>query len=31
MTVLMVQSERLAVNFTVVGPGPYKQVSALPD
>jgi quercetin dioxygenase-like cupin family protein len=31
MTVLMVQSERLAVNSTVVGPGPYTQVSALPD
>src|ERR1700687_2078420 len=31
MTVLMVQSERLDVNSAVVGPGPYRQVSVLPD
>jgi len=31
MTVLMVQSERLDVNSTVIGPGPVQQVSVRPD
>jgi quercetin dioxygenase-like cupin family protein len=31
MTVLMVQSERLDVNSTVIGPGPVQQVPVRPD